>query len=580
MNTNTNELLSKYFEEKQIKNIDSFFNSILDALNNYDYLVLTTRRCFCLINCLMSIYKPKKDLDYNKIISSQAINIYGNKLKGKKILLCDDIMIHGQSVYRLYKLIKTYCPDELDVLLMLRNIEKPDYFKIKASHNYKTISYVSYTDWRRFSNNIVRFIHSTECLYVSYVYGYRMPQNKCYELVSSKNKFKKLSLKNNLFAHEYYYDDTHEPEYYIINDFKKSFNNIFKFNYVNYATFRIYQIPNTSECWVVPYFELKDLSCQQLEGTFKQFEQQNELFKMISDPCDRYKALTAIVSILMSKELFPEIEFNQYTRYIDKSFFEDFHDCVIKLNPQEIFEILEKNINCNISWTPSIEEQNSIIYSNLTKSFNDSQSEIELEFKKYFAIINKEEEESYRELAKLSIQTSYFNDHVTGNQKFIPIRITDFQEKVLSNYALDDYIKNVLYFMDSGAISLISQTFGNEEKYVGAFAKAGEQSYHLFADIAGVYFTAFYFVYSFINEHIKDVNKQKAFIKAFIETIDKSYSNYLDSTVFRFLFDVNFKSLESYYFGLKNAKTKEYIKKKSVDDKLKLVCEIIKNHKM
>ncbi|MEE1136937.1 MAG: hypothetical protein U0M02_00460 [Acutalibacteraceae bacterium] len=581
MSTNLKEKLSLslFFDKEQIDIIKEFFGEIIEATKEYDLLVLTTRRCFCFFYSLIPFFDLSEKeiaLIKEKVLSSQAIDVYCENLKEKNILLCDDIMIHGQSVYHLYKAINSYSPQKTDVLLMLRNIEKPDYFKIKTSHDYRAISLVSYTDWRRFSNSIVRFIHSTGCLYISYVYGYRIPQNECNNLITSKNCFEKLMVRDDLFAHEYYYDDNSEPEYYYVNDFQKLFNNDFDFKYINYATLRFYKIPNNSDCWVIPYFELKDLSCQQLGRVFKELGNYNAAFKKIKSDADRYKALTAIVSILMSKELIPSALIKGYTEYIDKSYFEGFYNSIQELQPRTVFELLEQNLTFQVDSMLNVKEQEAIMYNQLLESFNVDQSEIELEFKKYFAIINKKEEDSFQELIKLSNSTPFFDDFITDSNKFLPIRIYDLQKKVLSNYTQNDYIKNVLYFMDSGAISLVSKTFGPKSDYVGVFAKAGEQSYHLFADIAGVYYTAFYYVYSYIKNHIKGANNQKEFINKFLNTIESSYSNHLDVELFRYLFNVNFKSLESYYFGLKNTQYKKNISKEDSNNKLMLVCQIIR----
>lgn len=540
---NHNNIIS----ERQQKTIYEFVDRLDYYLEKYDYIVVTTRRCFCFIQSLIlcrEVSEKVKNLADEKIVSSQSVDIRGQLFRGKRILICDDIMIHGQSVLSLYNNINKYEPESINILVMLRNIEKPDYFKYKTLIDYDVVDMVSDESWRHYSNAIVKFIHSYSVLYISYVYGFRISKDDL-NTVLEKNKelFCKLSVDTETYKESNYPIDC-EPVYYLINDVKRAYNVNSGVDCIRHAILRVYHDPLESDSyWVVPYAEIKDIYVDGLEKLWNGLPMRDKLIA-INSSCDRYKALTAMFSIVLFKKLFEGVCIQKKTTYIDKSYFDGFLSQITEVDDL-LFELATEHLTIceEEAAIDNIDSSMMNAWQNMPEVSKIPNSLVAM--KSYFALVSEMEETAFKNLAK---ELTEEKDCIINSNLFEVSRINTLKNKFGYYMNQLDYVKFILYFMDTGVVSAIPKFFlQNGREVVGLFVKAGEQSFHLYADIAKNYFKSIYY----ISNYLKIIKDKKKFIDELLEVLDKKLKNKNELYAFDFILRNNIKieNLQKFYFG-------------------------------
>lgn len=168
------------FEEKisealgcQYEAIYDFFYGIITA--DYDYKILMARRCLVLCQIFTHIFSVREpDMESRGIlIGDRAVARYLPDFADKKVLILDDILIHGRSVRHVYKFIAEYN----------KNIAKLDIRVYMMSHNVKCIekelldkihpAESGYEqEWKTLSNKIVNAIYISNIPYTSFVGAY------------------------------------------------------------------------------------------------------------------------------------------------------------------------------------------------------------------------------------------------------------------------------------------------------------------------------------------------------------------------------------------------------------------------
>lgn len=158
------EIFEEYYEE-----LYDFFIDIMEA--DYDYKFLIARRCLVLYQIFVQIfeYKGENIRIRGQILSDRIIPKLSCQLKGKKVLLIDDILIHGRRVNDVYEeLISCFQCASVDVhVYMATDDEKC----IKED----TISNIRYTEiaegwkWKTLSDAIARAIYVSNIPYTSFV---------------------------------------------------------------------------------------------------------------------------------------------------------------------------------------------------------------------------------------------------------------------------------------------------------------------------------------------------------------------------------------------------------------------------
>ncbi len=558
------DFYDEVFTEKQNKSIEKFISYIRENSDRYDYIILTARRCFCLFNS----FKIKGiNLDYNKIISSQAIDVHAEKLTNKRVLLCDDIMIHGQSLVSMYEKIKNYNPKTIDVLVMIRNIEKPDYYKYKTETDYDVIVSLDDKEWRNFSNNIVKFIHQNSVLYISYVYGFEVNESFIKNRLAKSSLLTNLSLENNILVHDYYLDKEHEPQYFIAQNIESVLP--IREDLVNYATIRIYRDPiKKNSYWAVPYVELVEIENTHLDAIFNRLIALDDRFSKVgTNASSKYKALTAIISFFFFEKLGGHVFSIDITRYIDKSYFDGFYSLILTLNQNELLDIINEEIPFSLN--VAVDEQNDendMIYQ-LDKLIN-SQEPISLDdFKEFFFLMNLLDEKEFRTLFAQTEKEHFAIDYVQKNKKLKPISARTYYSKLLKTGDLyKDLLKYTLYFSDSGVVSFVINEFHKDDKtYNGVFIKAGEQSYRMSADATRENFFSIFFVYDLLL-YFRNFDERKKLAKKLMDILRQKNNCDLDIKRFEFFFEKQFSNLfnlPNYFFATKTEDIKIDVSKEA-----------------
>lgn len=476
----------------------------------YDYIVLTTRRCFCLYYALKKNSKLRRKNIFwflinskylkqieQKICSSQSVDIIGEKFKDCKVLLVDDIMIHGQTVYSYFERVSNYGAKDIDTIVLVRNIERPDYYYMQTKKDYIAIYNKVNWDWRDLSNKIVSYLHNVGQLYISYIYGHTVTKD-ILDIVTKTEKMIKCKEDFSRFIKHPVYCQGCQPEYYYISEYSK-------YKFIEYAFLRVYPIKNKSgiKYEVLPYIELSDFKTENIFNIWKSIWTSGVPKELESINCskDIYKALTAILSYCLCEKLFGQNAIIS-TKEVDKSFVNNFLE-IVKENlcedPFAVFDRLYESVE--LIYDDSINSR-SIMQSILnTVRFSEDRPVFDaLEtIKQYFYSVSAEEEEQFIVTIKKGVENVI---KLKGKQ--MPIASSTFYKSLPDKYKIE-CLGFILYLLDNGVASHVVKTF-DSEKYVITALKAGEQSYHLFSDLTGNAFKMVYFLLTEL-EKIRDIDR-------------------------------------------------------------------------
>lgn len=500
----TQHLQNKSFSEYNDDYSDLFYcftGRILDKAKNYDIIILTTRRCFDLVCCVYENYIQKDDemiALWNKFISSQAINIKKKEFTDKRVLLVDDIMIHGKAVYSLYKKLRDYNVKNIDTFVLARNIELPDFYNIVVGE-YEYMYRLSQEKWLKLSNKIVEYFIKRHSVYVSYVYALK---GRALELINDNYNINTLDLSDNSFdifeqLSGFNTNNTEIKSIRIDSDFVK--NNIY---------FREYSFKKNDkfedETITVPFCFLETFASNILINSWDSLLEQYKVERLkenISDSIDIYKSYTLIYCYF----LIDNLENIKITEEIEKSFYEGFYEDLsslirlIKKSGCDDYDKLSQLLKENGLKTNANED-----FELLNQySFNDQVFNTNLDFKKYISRITESEDKLFKKNL-----TSYYNckDYLISlynqNSEYIPI------ELIYRNYNgndIDVFNAFLILLADSGSISFnTAKKIINNIEYVTTVLKTGEQSYRLIqAGSANAFALAnrFFDFYSFINNN-------------------------------------------------------------------------------
>ncbi len=535
----------------------SFFKRIieLDKSNKYDFLVLTTRRCFCLFFALLqdSVFLTKfseysNEQNYLKVIeekaiSSQKIDILNNEFSEKNILILDDIMIHGHAVFDIYQQILSFLPQNIDTLVMIRNIENPDCYYREINKTYYYIQKLPNTEWREISNNLVQYLHDMGHCYTSYIYGFTVPTAEVHKSLqkSLQNSFtNKIDLNLSSYVSYKEFKSNSYPNYYKVK---------MSYPFVKKAILRTYELTGEQhKSRVIPYVELKEFNSDALEKSWKKIwfgeEIPSELHSLKTKK-DKYRALAAICSISLYRMLFKDLSL-ECTYELDKSFVSGFVDIVLShTNEKRVFNIIEKCfLDIQLQSSNTLMEKTLKCF-NLCEYINKNDNEEKLilnYLQKYFYIVTEQEEvykksNNWNNCCELKpIATSMF--YLLSNEKCLNYKQTSIFDGILT------------YFMDVGIFSHVVEDL--DDDVVGTCLKAGEQSYHLFADISKNAYRAIYILLKYLNRINDDKLKNRIVFNFLVNlkrsnNISEEYREIIEFFVKHPPVDLN----ESYYGVLK-----------------------------
>ena len=197
--------LSVESEGNKIKNkklFHEFAERVFSDGKNYDYIILTTKRCYRLFFSVYFEDREYFDEKYSgiidKIFSNQSINFIKNIIKDKNVLLVDDVMIHGRAVLSIFEELKNLKVSSVDTLVLARNYEIPDFYYKKTNQNYDTMYLMTRSDWYKISNEIVDYFSERENPYTSYLYDFSYLSNSTVKLDDLIDDFEDLLVDNGI----------------------------------------------------------------------------------------------------------------------------------------------------------------------------------------------------------------------------------------------------------------------------------------------------------------------------------------------------------------------------------------------
>lgn len=170
--------------ESDYQDVYDFFLKYLSS--DYPYIVLMSRRCLVLCQIFTSIFilEKKKWDAMPLIISDKGIYAYRKSMKGKKVCILDDILIHGRALGEIYDRIYKYAGVEPDAAVYVKN-SSADYGDININKKVNSIYEYSAAVWRPLSDRFVSCIYAATAPYTSYVAAF-----SSYEALSSFEKLR------------------------------------------------------------------------------------------------------------------------------------------------------------------------------------------------------------------------------------------------------------------------------------------------------------------------------------------------------------------------------------------------------
>lgn len=552
--------------EKKYKNIfHEFVERVFSDGQNYDLIFLTTKRCYRLF---FSVYFEEKeyfDNKYNeisdKIFSNQSINFIKNIVTGKKVLLVDDVMIHGRAVLSIFKELKNLDASIIDTLVLARNYEVPDFYYQSTNKDYETMYLMTRSDWYKISNEIVDYFSKRENPYTSYLYDFSYFKDSSVKLDDFIDDFKCL-LDSNLIKEVCI--DNEKKDYINKLSGSKFFNHKCYFlnlskekntnNIIDEFVIRVQEY--SDRVIIIPCCRINAVKSDSLISSWRSICELYSAFVKYKDISaeDIYKIYTAIFSfsVFNISKLKKSIDDNLIfpSTEIDRSYYKNcFYDII------DFIEFINSKVNGNtlLSKILSFFAQD--------EYYLDIVSE-ELKVKKeYLELIEKYQ--PYNNYKNISLLIHDINS--TEELNFIDSlkNKNTINEKLKNYYQDDNSISSFIFYGKTGiykndelktfAILLLGtgtlahfikehQNSKENYKYVDTSVRTGEQSFRLSfvgEDLSYYVASRYTIFYKFLNSSLftlDDVNKFIAYLKEKYRVNTQTFSF---NSVKRILLDIN-----------------------------------------
>ena len=272
-------------KEKTKELLYQYLREILENKKNYDYIIFVTRKSFDLLKA----YKKTNNVNTTaKLCSSKAINIIGKDFKDKKILIIDDILIHGKALYSLKSQItECYSPAVVDLSVFMQKYDQYDaantVFELNCQNEY--LSYES--EWKRVTEYLVEIFHDENVPYTSYVLDMDIEDIDDKDVSSLVRRFRAEEIKHKDLSFNFFvaFDD----------NVKENIKNI-----IQLSVLRIYYSKKLKKLTLSPYVQLNDINNN---GVSNMWDNLNNKINTLSPKChslsdvEIVRALTACLSV-------------------------------------------------------------------------------------------------------------------------------------------------------------------------------------------------------------------------------------------------------------------------------------------
>lgn len=508
-----------------------FFQNLFK--NNYDIIVLMSRRCLVLCQIFMRFFILDDGLENNttKVVSDQAIPYYMDDLNGNKIVIVDDILIHGRTIRKLYRFIKEKCDGlKPDIFVYMADTDI-DCLSDELKRKVQSECVANKGEWRSLSNKIVCSIFAANEPYTSFVssyYGYgdkkiidTLDENENLETINITGQMQKCYGVTAKFMYEPFEERRDVFKWLSEGEGIRVYWNerILKYTFIPYVFVRYM---NLSECVAVC-----DKIADALPACMLEIK---KILKKKSDMLIEYKMrlLTCILSNVYWIDFKDRYQLAE-TVYIDS-------DTLNSSFGNRIADELE-NLNC---------ENSKAILLLCGRKDNDVPNSIS----ELYDILSDEclKEGKQDDLLKCYFQKAWLIDEYRAlhtQERYIGLLLETFIKMAEERYVNKNYLlANMIYIWDNG-LATANYAVDVEKGIVGCYITPGEQSYKI------------------ILEKYPFLMMKLVFVSKLIKRNDKEISNE-DYTNYRI--DILLKLVEEYH-------------KKYVLPDYKYICDIIKYEK-
>lgn len=511
-------------------------------LAKYQLKILMARKCsnlfFALLplardengGCVEQLYKKEFSGEERPlIISNRALSMLKKKIQSgtyKKILLADDIIIHGRSLDDIYQLLAGWFKEagitdyEIDIWAYAES--RNGLLKDMESLKKRDVRKVCNEDeWRTISNNIVNILQLLGQPYTSYVPNMKISQDSAL----GKKMQEMLERENSLFLLQ----DNAEMKPYQVNSYVYVSSE--KFSTALNCSVRIYECSELRQYIFVPMVMLKPITqdelvnyMQLLEDLFDTQEYLETLVHIEEDDI-LYRTAVYMISALwgwkfIRDELFYSGELPSYDEQEEEVNF--------------VHRILKENVQCDLD---------TITLNKLLDSINNSYQgdkdwdeilKSEQDFKKLNVAFNDVYKDIYGEAEAEGHLKEFFEEFLYRNSELDEQRckespISDNERKRLLGYpmvkiaerfqnCMENWVSAVLSAIDYGKGSIVSRIVKTDKQiYYLSVIHAGEQNYK--------YFINQYFPFLYGLNFIEHTSCEEMWS---LETCNKKKQDFLD----------------------------------------------------
>lgn len=336
-------ILIHIFGGVELASLKAFFLNIVNR--NVDIVIFTTRRSHLLYCMFMRFVISKDELVLNKkqYITDKAICFNKEKIRNSKVLVVDDILVHGRALSCVVKKVADNKPESIEQYVFVKSKNVTTAFYCDTVKIYNIESHKGEMDdfeWKRLSNQIVVALILSSTPYASYVFSF----NK----YMSPSEFGKIKseLENILIPDKNLYDiymDLSLNEYNNNSEYSKIIeNNVEAYvfpvgateNGENHSYLRLYYNKLTENCIIMPFYFMSSYTEEQLKSQYLYLFEKDLLCSL--DPETIYRMLTAYYSLLILTNdkiiniLTPISQWESSEEYISLSYYDNFYCEIIK----------------------------------------------------------------------------------------------------------------------------------------------------------------------------------------------------------------------------------------------------------
>ena len=258
-----------YYEE-----IKSFYNFVLDEYkgNEYDFIILTTRRSYVLFKIFEKIRNEAVESN-TVIVNNHSLDFFESSFwKNKSVLIVDDILINGRAVQSIVQKTKDA---KKHIFVFARNKGAhclTDDIQNSLLNNSYNVGIVSERKWRDYSSMLNELVLVSGMGYVSFVNTFRPASNESAKLIDKiKDLFSSYSLSNDIYE-----EKKIDAKVFFLDASVLEKDSFFKYTswftkQLSYLKIKLclrkYTFPNSevNDEVLIPYAFLPDMTKKQLE---------------------------------------------------------------------------------------------------------------------------------------------------------------------------------------------------------------------------------------------------------------------------------------------------------------------------